>query len=75
MTSSQFTSIAQQEKVWFGGLARSYFVRDVNSFENDSTSAKNSSLGYNLIDLNTHINPLNDISETFATLLKDSSCP
>ena len=67
LTSSQFTSIAQQEKVWFGGLARSYFVRDANSFENDSTSAKNSSLGYNLIDLNTHINPLNDI-EIFAQL-------
>ena len=48
LTSSQFTSIAQQEKVWFSGLARSYFVRDANNFENDSTSAKNSSLGYNL---------------------------
>ena len=63
----QFFSTAQQEKVWFGGLARSYFVRDANSFENDSTSAKSSSLGYNLIDLNTHINPLNDI-EIFAQL-------
>jgi len=63
----QFFSTAQQEKVWFGGLARSYFVRDANSFENDSTSAKSSSLGYNLIDLNTHINPINDI-EIFAQL-------
>ena len=67
LISSQFNSIAQQEKVWFSGLARSYFVRDANSFENDSTSAKNSSLGYNLIDLNTHINPLKDI-EIFAQL-------
>jgi len=67
LIACQFFSTAQQEKVWFGGLARSYFVRDANSFENDSTSAKSSSLGYNLIDLNTHINPLNDI-EIFAQL-------
>ena len=48
-------------------MARSYFVRDANSYEKDTTSANNSSLGYNLIDLNTHINPLKDI-EIFAQL-------
>lgn len=63
----QFFTVAQQEKVWFSGLARSYFVRDANSYEKDTTSANNSSLGYNLIDLNTHINPLKDI-EIFAQL-------
>ena len=65
---SHFHSFSQQqEKVWFNGLARSYFTRDINSLDIDTVSSSNYTLGYNLIDLNTHINPINDI-EIFAQL-------
>ena len=57
----------QKEKVWFNGLTRSYFTRDINSLDTDTVSSRNYTLGYNLIDLNTHINPINDI-EIFAQL-------
>lgn len=57
----------QDEKIWFSGLARSYFARDVNLLKNDTISSNNYTSGYNLIDLNTHINPLEDI-EVFAQL-------
>ncbi len=63
-------SFAQKnETVWFDGLARSYFARDVigETLEQDTLSAKNASNGYNLIDLNTHINPIENI-EIFAQL-------
>lgn len=57
------------ENVWFDGLSRSYFARDAinKSITNDTLSAKNSSNGYNLLDLNTHVNPIKDI-EIFAQL-------
>ena len=58
-----------QNKVWFDGLARSHFNRDVRVDDeiNDTVSVRNSSGGYNLLDLNTHINPLKDF-EVFAQL-------
>ena len=57
------------ENIWFDGLSRSYFVRDAidKSIIEDTLSAKNTSNGYNLLDLNTHVNPINDI-EIFAQL-------
>ena len=57
------------ENVWFDGLSRSYFARDAinNSTTDDTLSARNISNGYNLLDLNTHVNPLKDI-EIFAQL-------
>ena len=57
-------------KIWFDGLARSYFTRDAisdNEQANDTLSSKNASNGYNLLDLNTHVNPIEDI-EIFAQL-------
>ena len=61
------------ENIWFDGLSRSYFVRDAldKSTMYDTISAKNSSNGYNLLDLNTHVNPIKNI-EIFA---HDSSKP
>ena len=58
-----------KDKVWFDGLARSYFARDAIDRTNteDTVSAKNASNGYNLLDLNTHVNPIKDI-EIFAQL-------
>ncbi len=57
------------ENIWFDGLSRSYFARDAinNSTSDDTLSARNISNGYNLLDLNTHVNPLKDI-EIFAQL-------
>ena len=58
------------DKIWFDGLARSYFARDAigeNEQVEDTLSAKNVSNGYNLLDLNTHVNPIDDI-EIFAQL-------
>ena len=63
-------SLAQKnEKVWFNGLARSYFARDAIDLNNnpDTISPRNSSNGYNLLDLNTHVNPTDNI-EIFAQL-------
>ena len=57
------------ENIWFDGLSRSYFARDAvdKSTTDDTLSAKNTSNGYNLLDLNTHVNPITDI-EIFAQL-------
>ena len=58
------------DKIWFDGLARSYYARDAigeNEQVEDTLSAKNVSNGYNLLDLNTHVNPIEDI-EIFAQL-------
>ena len=56
------------ENIWFDGLSRSYFARDaIDKSMSDTLSAKNSSNGYNLIDLNTHVNPIKDL-EIFAQL-------
>ena len=57
------------ENIWFDGLSRSYFVRDAidKSMIDDTLSAKNTANGYNLLDLNTHVNPINNI-EIFAQL-------
>ena len=57
------------ENIWFDGLSRSYFARDaiVKSASDDTLSARNISNGYNLLDLNTHVNPIKDI-EIFAQL-------
>ena len=57
------------ENIWFDGLSRSYFVRDAlyKSTTDDTISAKNTSNGYNLLDLNTHVNPVKNI-EVFAQL-------
>ena len=51
------------ENIWFDGLSRSYFARDAvdKNTTNDTISARNTSNGYNLLDLNTHVNPINDI--------------
>ena len=57
------------ENIWFDGLYRSYFTRDAidKSTTYDTLSARNISNGYNLLDLNTHVNPIKDI-EIFAQL-------
>ena len=57
------------ENIWFDGLSRSYFARDAidKSIPDDTLSARNISNGYNLLDLNTHVNPIKDI-EIFAQL-------
>ena len=50
------------ENIWFDGLSRSYFARDaLDKSTDDTISARNSSNGYNLLDLNTHVNPIKDI--------------
>ncbi len=67
---SDFYLYAQvNENIWFDGLSRSYFARDAldNSTTDDTISAKNTSNGYNMLDLNTHVNPINNI-EIFAQL-------
>ena len=57
-----------KDKIWFDGQARSYFARDaIDNNTEDTVSAKNASNGYNLLDLNTHVNPIQDI-EIFAQL-------
>ena len=57
------------DNIWFDGLSRSYFTRDAleKSATDDTLSARNISNGYNLLDLNTHVNPIKDI-EIFAQL-------
>ena len=56
------------ENIWFDGLYRTYFTRDaIEKNTTDTLSAKNISNGYNLLDLNTHVNPIKDI-EIFAQL-------
>ena len=56
------------ENIWFDGISRSYFARDaIDKSMSDTLSAKNSSNGYNLLDLNTHVNPIKDL-EIFAQL-------
>ena len=57
------------ENIWFDGLSRSYFARDAvdKSTTNDTISARNTSNGYNLLDLNTNENPIKDI-EIFSQL-------
>ncbi len=57
------------DNIWFDGLSRSYFARDAidKNLTNDTLSARNTSNGYNLLDLNTHVNPIKDI-EIFAQL-------
>ena len=56
------------ENIWFDGLSRSYFARDaIDKSMSDTLSYKNSSNGYNLLDLNTHVNPIKDL-EIFAQL-------
>ncbi|MBL6871509.1 MAG: hypothetical protein ISQ95_02830 [Flavobacteriales bacterium] len=54
-----FTIAQQDEKVRFSGLTRSLISRDLN--KTDTINPLNSTSGYSLIDLNTHINPLKDI--------------
>ena len=61
---SDFNVHAQvNDNIWFDGLSRSYFVRDAidKSTINDTLSPNNRSNGYNLLDLNTHVNPIKDI--------------
>ena len=56
------------ENIWFDGLSRSYFARDaIDKSIDDTISARNTSNGYNLLDLNTHVNPIDNI-EIFAQL-------
>ena len=57
------------ENIWFDGLSRSYFSRDAvgKNLIEDTISASNISNGYNLLDLNTHVNPIKDM-EIFAQL-------
>ena len=57
------------DNIWFDGLSRSYFARDAidENLTNDTLSARNTSNGYNLLDLNTHVNTIKDI-EIFAQL-------
>ena len=53
----------ENNKVWFDGFSRSLFTRDAvtdNAFQ-DTVSARNTSNGYNLLDLNTHVNPSENI--------------
>ena len=57
---------SQDGKVWLDGFARTFFSRDAlppNS--EDTLSSRSSAQGYNLLDLNTHVNPNEDV-EVFA---------
>ena len=63
---------SQQETVWFDGAARSFFTRDfldkdINLVE---TTPRNISNGYNLLDLNTHINPIDDLKFSHSFVLE-----
>ncbi len=62
-------SVQAQDNIWFDGFSRSYFVRDAidKSITDDTLSKRNTSNGYNLLDLNTHVNPIKDI-EIFAQI-------
>ena len=57
------------ETTWFDGLSRTYFSRDAldKSLTDDTLSTRNISNGYNLLDLNTHINPIDNF-EIFAQI-------
>ena len=57
------------DKIWFDGFSRSYFARDAvdRSVTDDTLSASNISNGYNILDLNTHVNPIKDF-EIFSQL-------
>ena len=58
-----------EEKIWFDGLSRFYFARDAidKNTTDDTISSRNTSNGYNLLDLNTYVNPIKDI-EIFTQL-------
>ena len=58
-----------KDNIWFDGISRSYFARDAidKSTTDDTLSPINLSNGYNLLDLNTHVNPIKDI-EIFTQL-------
>ena len=51
----------KNDKIWMDGQGRSFFSSDAKFNEEDTISASNISSGYNLIDLNTHINPFKTI--------------
>ena len=51
----------KSDKIWIDGQGRSFFSSDAQTNEEDTISASNITSGYNLIDLNTHINPLETI--------------
>ena len=57
------------ETVWFDGQSRSFFSRDAlgEMDRPDTTSPRNLSEGYNLLDINTHIEPADNL-EVFAQL-------
>ena len=56
---------AAQERptVWFDGMSRSLFARDAMGASSpvDSVSDRSISAGYNLLDLNVHVNPTSDM--------------
>ena len=62
-------SAQTDETVWFDGQSRSFFSRDAlgEMDRPDTTSPRNLSEGYNLLDLNTHIEPAENL-EVFAQL-------
>ena len=51
----------KNDKIWMDGQGRSFFSSDAKINEEDTISASNISSGYNLIDLNTHINPFKTV--------------
>ena len=61
--SSIYLHAQINDNIWFDGLSRSYFARDAvdKNTTNDTLSANNTSNGYNLLDLNIHVNPIKDI--------------
>ena len=65
-TVSPYLYFSQKsDKIWMDGQGRSFFSSDAQINEEDTISASNISSGYNLLDLNTHINPF-EIIEIFA---------
>ena len=61
--SSIYLHAQINDNIWFDGISRSYFARDAvdKNTTNDTLSANNTSNGYNLLDLNIHVNPIKDI--------------
>ena len=53
----------ERPTVWFDGLSRSLFARDAMGAGSpaDSVSERSTSAGYNLLDLNVHVNPTSDM--------------
>ncbi|HBP44402.1 MAG TPA: hypothetical protein DD635_00755, partial [Flavobacteriales bacterium] len=53
----------ERPSVWFDGLSRSLFARDAMGAASpvDSVSQQSTSAGYNLLDLNVHVNPTSDM--------------